>query len=184
MTNDEKYKDDFFNDLLGQLDDKKGKKEKKMKEPVNAIKTHELEQFMKSRFQCDDRWHFFTELRLGTGYSNEQRADGFLMELWPSKGFVRTAFEYKVSRQDFLKEIKNPQKRQSIKSYSDHFVIITANDIVKDKSEIPSDCGWFVFDGKELKTMVRPPKLPPTPFADWPFICSLVRSAFKNGGIK
>jgi len=126
---------------------------------------------------------YFDELRLGTGWSNEQRVDGFLLELWPSRDFCKTAFEFKVSRQDFLKEIKNPQKRYSAKSYSDRFVLVTANDICT-REEIPEDCGWYIFNGTELEIKVHAPKLPPVPNPEWAFVCSLLRNFEKGVDVK
>jgi hypothetical protein len=146
------------------------------------IKTVDIEMFMEKKFETHSSQIFVTELRLSTGYSKtEQRADGFLMKLWPSDGFERTMFEYKISRSDFLKEINNPQKRQTAKSLADFFVLITANDIVHDKKEIPADCGWYVFNGNDLEIKIRPPRLIPVPAAPWWFTASLTRALYKKG---
>lgn len=147
---------------------------------MTKIKTQELAMLMEERYPNGSSSHFFTELRLGTGWSNEQRADGFLIELWPSKSFERTAFEYKVSRADFLGEIKNPQKRQSAKSYSNYFYIVTANGIVAGREEIPQDCGWLEYDGEKIVNRVMAPRLPPSDMVDWSFVCSLLRGVRKS----
>ena len=141
-----------------------------------AITTDMIAAMMRHKWPNQPSYVFFQELILGTGWSNQQRADGYLLELWPSKGFEKTAFEYKVSRSDFLSEIKNPQKRQGIKNFADYFVFVTANGICK-KEEIPQDCGWYEYDGSELHIRIRPPKLPSVPNPCWSFVSSLIRAA-------
>lgn len=68
-------------------------------------------------------WAYFPELRVGTGYGkdNEQRLDAWAMNLMPSKQLSRYAYEVKVSRSDFLAEIKKPWKRKHALMLSNHF---------------------------------------------------------------
>src|SRR5690242_14930449 len=58
------------------------------------------------------RWIFLRELRVGTGHANSQAIDGFLMDCYPSAGMYRSAFEVKVSRSDFMRELRQPNKRR------------------------------------------------------------------------
>lgn len=106
-------------------------------------------------------WVFLRELRLGTGYGSreydlqagelvdhgwEQRLDAFAMNCYPSKGFLRIAFEVKVSRSDFLSEIKNPDKRAAALRHSNQFYFVCPEGLVKPE-EIPVECGLI-----EIKT--------------------------------
>ena len=76
-----------------------------------------------------DRWIFATEVNTSTGYDaphNDgpggiRRIDAFAMALWPSKNFQRVAYEIKVSRADWLNEIKNPVKRSQAWYLSNEF---------------------------------------------------------------
>lgn len=93
-------------------------------------------------------WAFFEELRLGTGwdYGNtdgikaDQRLDAFAMHTWPSRGFLRIAFEVKVSRGDFRHEIKHPEKRACALALSNQYFFVTPMGLVKPE-EIPEECG-------------------------------------------
>lgn len=66
-------------------------------------------------------WVFLPEVRTRTGVDGNIRfnnsldairsIDAFAMHMWKSKGYRRVAYEIKVSRSDWLAELKQPQKR-------------------------------------------------------------------------
>ena len=79
-------------------------------------------------------WAFFSELRVGTGYATykhrkgsalsvEQRIDVWAMNLWPSKKFKRIAYEIKVSKSDFKREIEDPKKGRPLCCYPTCFTL-------------------------------------------------------------
>jgi len=88
-----------------------------------------------------DRWSFFEELRLGTGYGHgvEQRIDAFAFGLW-SKNWGSAAYEVKVSRADFLGELRKPLKRRMALRYSNLFWFVTPPGLVKPE-ELPIEAG-------------------------------------------
>ena len=49
------------------------------------------------------------EFRGGTGWGRVSRVDAIAMDLWPSEGLELIGFEIKTSRQDWLREVKNPE---------------------------------------------------------------------------
>lgn len=53
----------------------------------------------------------FEQVANGTGAYTDSWIDVATIDLWPSRGYVRRAFEVKVSRSDFLNEIANPKKK-------------------------------------------------------------------------
>jgi len=86
------------------------------------------------------RYLFLRELRVGTGYIANRSIDGFLMDAYPSSGMFRTAFEVKVSRADFRREIAEPNKRREAMRYSNYFYFIAPAGVLKHE-DIPVDCG-------------------------------------------
>jgi hypothetical protein len=84
----------------------------------------------------------FAELRVGTGYGKdaEQRIDFWVMDLMPSQSCRRIAIEIKVSRSDFLNEIKHPTKRRRALLLSNEFYFATPPGLVKIE-ELPPECG-------------------------------------------
>jgi len=88
-----------------------------------------------------DPWAFFEELRLGTGYgrAEQQRVDAFAVGLW-SKVWGSVAYEVKVSRADFLREVKQPLKRRMALRYSNLFYFVTPQGLLKPE-EVPIEAG-------------------------------------------
>jgi len=87
-------------------------------------------------------WLFFRELRVGTGRrnGNRQRLDAFALNTLPHTAMKRVCYEVKVSRADFLAELKHPLKRRIGMRYSNEFYFVTPADLVH-VNEIPADCG-------------------------------------------
>ena len=87
-------------------------------------------------------WLFLRELRIGTGRRNTdlQRVDAFALNSLPYTGMKRVCYEVKVSRGDFLGELKHPLKRRMGMRYSNEFYFVTPPGLVN-VSEIPVECG-------------------------------------------
>ncbi len=87
-------------------------------------------------------WLFLRELRLGTGHRNNfgQRLDAFALNCLPHLAMKRVCYEVKISRGDFLAELKKPLKRRMGLRYSNEFYFVTPPGLL-DASEIPVDCG-------------------------------------------
>lgn len=117
---------------------------------------------LKKRHKDKSQYAFFEELRCGTGYSHykignhtinpEQRFDVFVLDLYPSNKHLRTVYEIKVSRSDFLHEIKNPEKRKTALLFSNQFYFVVPTGLVK-KEEIPNECG-LIYVSENLGTRI------------------------------
>ncbi len=89
-------------------------------------------------------WLFLRELRVGTGRrnGNAQRLDAFALNTLPHLSMKRVCYEIKISRADFLTELKSPLKRRIGMRYSNEFYSVTPAGLVKE-SEIPAECGFI-----------------------------------------
>ena len=123
----------------------------------------EITELLRRRYRPPE-WAFFSELRVGTGYSGydynqvknpEQRLDGWALNCWPSKGLTSIAFEIKVSRSDFLSEVANPEKRQQAITHSNEFYFVVPAGLVA-VDEIPMECGLMVAKGQGLRIVKKP----------------------------
>ncbi|MFN7994104.1 MAG: hypothetical protein U0Q18_10905 [Bryobacteraceae bacterium] len=87
-------------------------------------------------------WIFLRELRVGTGRrnGNAQRLDAFALNSLPHTGMKRVCYEVKVSRADFLTELRHPLKRRLGMRYSNEFYFVCPSGLL-DISEIPAECG-------------------------------------------
>lgn len=109
-------------------------------------------------------------------HSGSQRIDLFAMGTWKTTGYERVAYEIKVSRSDWLRELKKPEKREAAKALSHRFVIAAPAGLVK-RSELPPDCGLVeVRDNGSAYTYRKGPRRP-DPVAPPEWIASLLRTA-------
>jgi hypothetical protein len=87
-------------------------------------------------------WVFLRELRVGTGFRNNaaQRLDAFALNCFAHTSMKRVCYEVKISRADFLCEIKQPLKRRIGLRYSNEFYFVAPTGLLS-TSEIPIECG-------------------------------------------
>lgn len=90
-------------------------------------------------------WAFFAELRTGTGYGRDaiQHLDAFALDLYPSKEYRSVAYEVKVSRGDFMREIDDPGKRAFAEKVAGECYFAAPAGLVK-VDEIPE--GWGLLE--------------------------------------
>lgn len=91
---------------------------------------------------CAPEFAFFTKVMEGSG-GGGQRVDGMAMNMWSSRGYAVSGFEVKVSRADWLRELKSPAKAESIFGYCDHWYLVAPREAYKIE-EIPEP--WGVID--------------------------------------
>ena len=105
------------------------------------------------------------EVRDATGFDGHRTADAIAVSLYRSRGKAIWGFEMKVSRSDWLHELKQPEKAESIMRYCDHWALVVPNkDIVK-AGELPDTWGMYVAQKNRLKCVVPCPKLDPLPMS-------------------
>lgn len=88
-------------------------------------------------------WALVADVANGTGSYARRRADAVTMSLWPSRGLTIHGFEIKVSRGDFLRELKAPEKAESVATHCDFWWIVAPADVVRD-GELPDAWGLLV----------------------------------------
>lgn len=145
-------------------------------------------------------WFFLRELRLSTGRINSsaQRLDAFALNCLPHLAMKRVCYEVKVSRADFLGELKHPLKRRVGMRYSNEFYFVVPAGMLQ-HSEIPAECGlveagtanyeewkllikrhagFFYFDpGTGNYCMVTiPAPWRDTPGPTWQFVAAMLRN--------
>lgn len=120
----------------------------------------------------------FPELRIGTGFSKgaEQRIDLWVMALIPSLKYETFSFEIKVSRSDFLHEIKKPLKRRAALLFSNYFYFATPPGLVK-VEELPPECGLVEIDETAKRSCNWKVPAPYRNYSrpNWGFMASVLR---------
>lgn len=152
-----------------------------MKKTRPEVSAAELLVRLRERY-AGSEWAFFEELRGGTAFTRESRADGLAMNLWPSRGMEIHGFELKVSRSDWKRELDNPGKSEPIQQFCDRWWVVTGYDELVQPGELPPTWGWMVPFGDKLKVRVEAPKLPANP-PDRAFIAAILRRASSEDAI-
>ncbi len=122
---------------------------------------------------------FFAEVPNGTGYRKEVRsADALAFSLWPSRGLHLEGFEIKVSRSDWLHELRKPEKANAIAKFCKYWYLVTGNgDEVRD-GELPDTWGHLTLieakGGFQLRTVKAPEAMKAEPIGV-SFLASLMR---------
>lgn len=107
---------------------------------------------------------FFTQVRSGAAFDSKRTFDGLSMSLWPSRGLSIVVYEIKVSRSDWLREMKKPEKAEDACQIADQFVIVAPAGCVKD-GELPPTWGLIEVTGDgadkpwKLRTVTAAPML-------------------------
>jgi len=139
------------------------------------MNTPELMVFLKQRYTGDE-WAYFPQVRNGTGWGPVTRtADALAFNLWPSRGLTLIGFEVKADRNDWLRELKQPDKSAEIQKFCDHWFVVAAKGIVQ-PGELPPTWGLLLPRGNGLAVSVQAPTLKAEPLSR-EFIASLLRKA-------
>lgn len=118
-------------------------------------------------------WSFFEQVARGTGWKADGWADAMALSLWPSRGIELYGFEVKVSRGDWLRELKNPQKADKIAVLCHRWWIVAAPDCVQ-PSELPPNWGLIELRGGKLWDVVQATSCKPKEL-DWGFLAAILR---------
>lgn len=119
-------------------------------------------------------WAFFEEVAprpIGGGF-----ADAVAINLWNSRGYAIHGFEVKVSRRDWLRELRKPEKAEPVFGFCDFWFLVSEKDVVN-PGELPATWGHLERRGSTLALVKAAPKLTPHPVTR-EFFASLIRRAF------
>ncbi len=91
---------------------------------------------------------FLTHVRNDGGFSATRTFDAVAVSLWPSRGYAIDVFEVKVSRSDWMRELKDPAKSEAAWEIGDRFWICATAGVV-DPAELPQ--GWGLIEAYGAK---------------------------------
>jgi len=121
-------------------------------------------------------WSFMEEVGNAAGHAKSRSADAIAMSVWPSRGLELHGFEIKVSRKDWLTELKNPAKADPIAAYCDRWWIVVDSDTIVRDGELPRTWGLLVLRNGTLVTVREAEKRKPK-VMDRSFLAVLLRKA-------
>jgi hypothetical protein len=142
--------------------------------------TINLEQLLLERHRPPE-WAAFTELANGTGASSTRRIDVAAFNCWPSKGYLRIAYEVKRTRADFMRELANPKKREDAERYFHECWFVTMRGVCEPR-EIPEGWGLLVptKKGDKLRKALVARQRRPEPMPERLWVAAVRRGAEKE----
>jgi hypothetical protein len=137
---------------------------------------YDVEQLLAARY-CAPEWAFLPQVSNGTGMSHRRTADAVAMNCYPSRGMEIHGFEIKVSRADWLREVRDPDKSIAVQQYCDRWWIVVS-DLKKiiEPGELPPTWGVMAPWRGGLKVHVKAPELKSKDLSRT-FVASLLRKA-------
>ena len=139
------------------------------------MNTPEVEKLLRERYAAP-AFAFLEQVPNATGMNTSRFCDALAMSLWPSRGIHLSGFEIKVSRTDWLKELKDPSKAEEICGFCDYWWIVAGSPDIVREGELPSTWGLLVTDAGTLKEKVKAPLLEARPYTK-NFLASVLRRA-------
>lgn len=138
------------------------------------MKANEVIACLKSRF-CGPAYAFLEQVADGTGARQNRWADAVAMSVWPSRGYDIHGIEVKVSRYDFLNELKQPEKSAAVQQFCNRWWVATPDDSLIKAGELPPTWGWMVTNKGSMRVITDAPALTPSPISI-EFVASVLRN--------
>lgn len=139
------------------------------------VTTTTVRDMLRKRYAAPE-WAIMEEVAPETG-GGTRYADAIAVNLWRSRGHAIHGFEVKVSRSDWLRELKAPEKAEPVFRYCDHWFIVAPRGVVKD-GELPPTWGLFEVRASGLVAVKPAPKLEAQPITR-AFFASMMRRGFE-----
>lgn len=109
-------------------------------------------------------------VKLTAGFDTRRICDYMALDLWPggygdsATGPTLHGHEVKVSRADWLTELRNPEKAESFARFCDYWWLVVADKSIV-RNDLPAGWGLMVASGSSLRAIVRPERRYPEPLA-------------------
>lgn len=144
------------------------------------LRTGELTEMVISKYNAHNgaanlgKYIPLTQVASSTGGANNI-ADLMIIGAWHSSGNFLEGFEVKVSRADWLNELKKPDKCQPSKRFCHKWWLVIADEKMVKDGELPEDWGMMAVVNGALKIIKKAPILEPVAL-EIDFVASLLRT--------
>lgn len=139
---------------------------------MTKVTAKDIRALLRRRYAAPE-WAMLFEVANTTGAGASRYADAVAMNLYPSRGLTVFGFEIKVSKSDFINEVRNPDKSVSVQKYCDRWYIVAPAEAV-DESLLPENWGWLQVTGEQIRLRKEGPKLKAEPLSR-EFVAAMVR---------
>lgn len=115
-----------------------------------TVTARTLQRWLTKHYDASE-WAFFLEVPTKQG---TRRCDALAVNLWSSRGHVVHGMEIKVTRSDWLRELKDPQKSDEIMTYCHLWSVVAPKGIVREE-ELPPNWGLIEVSDKGVRQKVK-----------------------------
>lgn len=149
---------------------------------MNPITAEDITKALATRY-APPAFAFLPQVRNATGYASRvtRTADAVAMGLWPSRGLHLQGFEIKVSRSDWLSELRDPAKADEIHRYCHKWWIAVPDcgeHTIVARGELPDGWGLLTLKGSRWKCEVEAAVRDPEGLS-YPFLAAVLRRALE-----
>lgn len=132
-------------------------------------------ELLRKRYPAGE-YALLAEVSNAAGFGRSHSCDYISIGLWPSRGLEITGIELKSFRNDWLRELKKPEKAEAFFKYCDRWYLLIDDEKIAQLAEVPPTWGLLCVKGKRIVTLKEAPKLSPVP-VDRSFMAALFKRA-------
>lgn len=125
-----------------------------------------------------DRYVRAEHVRSTQGYGTVRVADFVAVDKWSSSQAIH-GHEIKVTRSDWLTELRDLTKSEAIKRYCNYWWLVVPHASIVKPGELPADWGLIVTAGDGLRVRTHAPELTPLPLT-LDFVAGLTAAAART----
>ena len=118
-------------------------------------------------------------VRSHAGHYARRTADFVAMDLWTSSGLALHGHEVKVSRSDWLTELKEPEKAAEFTPYMTFWWLVVSDKAIVKPGELPDGWGLMAPRGGQLAVVTKAARRQPEPLPRT-MLASLLRAVMKT----
>lgn len=130
-----------------------------------------------------DGWLVFSEVGDKPGYYANRHADALALGVWASTRYEAHLYEFKISREDLKRELRDPSKAEAVGKYCTYWWLVVESEKVLADLVVPDVWGILIptvrGGSRLLKVHRKAPKLEPKPFNPT-FAMALIRNIAKG----
>lgn len=119
-------------------------------------------------------WVLGFEVRNSTGFGASRAADAIAMNCYQSKGLEIHGFEVKVARSDWLRELRDGDKAETMAQFCDRWWIVAPAGVVE-RAELPKTWGLMLVGEDAIRQSVAAPLITRSDALERPFVAAMLR---------
>ncbi len=149
---------------------------------VKIEKTKDIIHALRNKYSPEtSEWAFMEQVGKNISATYNRWADAIAVGLWKSRGHEIIGFEIKVSRADWLKELKHPDKAHGVGKYCHSWYLVVGDESIVKDGELPMNWGLMVPHTKNnLKIKVPATRNKKPEPINIGFMCAILRRAMQQ----